>query len=190
MGSDECASWLYASWWVELSPNSRCGLEKGAQERARGSERHLGRSKASLGSRAYGGAHRTSIAAYWAVFVTIQVVCATCHMSPYPRVLCRATCHVPLPVGTAFHEICDTLVALLAPCRYLRATCHVSPIPTRPSLPRVPRRTAFHEAGHALVALLTPGASPIHKATIVPRGHALGMVTQVRVGACVLRGVG
>jgi ATP-dependent metalloprotease len=29
------------------------------------------------------------------------------------------------------------------------------------------------------VALLTPGASPIHKATIVPRGHALGMVTQV-----------
>ncbi|GIM07357.1 hypothetical protein Vretimale_11524, partial [Volvox reticuliferus] len=41
------------------------------------------------------------------------------------------------------------------------------------------RRTAFHEAGHALVALVTPGASPIHKATIVPRGHALGMVTQV-----------
>ncbi len=41
-------------------------------------------------------------------------------------------------------------------------------------------RTAFHEAGHALVALATPGASPIHKATIVPRGHALGMVTQVR----------
>ncbi|EFJ46511.1 hypothetical protein VOLCADRAFT_105496 [Volvox carteri f. nagariensis] len=41
------------------------------------------------------------------------------------------------------------------------------------------RRTAFHEAGHALVALATPGASPIHKATIVPRGHALGMVTQV-----------
>lgn len=41
------------------------------------------------------------------------------------------------------------------------------------------KRTAYHESGHALVALSVPGASPIHKATIVPRGHALGMVTQV-----------
>ncbi len=41
------------------------------------------------------------------------------------------------------------------------------------------KRTAFHEAGHAIVALNTPGASPIHKATIMPRGHALGMVSQV-----------
>eukprot|EP01111_Echinosteliopsis_oligospora_P016048 TRINITY_DN6548_c0_g1_i2.p1 TRINITY_DN6548_c0_g1~~TRINITY_DN6548_c0_g1_i2.p1 ORF type:complete len:659 (-),score=194.85 TRINITY_DN6548_c0_g1_i2:21-1997(-) len=39
--------------------------------------------------------------------------------------------------------------------------------------------TAFHEAGHALVALYTPGASVIHKATLVPRGHALGMVQQL-----------
>lgn len=31
------------------------------------------------------------------------------------------------------------------------------------------------------VALVVPGASPVHKATIVPRGHALGMVTQVRL---------
>lgn len=44
------------------------------------------------------------------------------------------------------------------------------------------KRTAFHEGGHAIVAMCTPGASPVHKATVVPRGHALGMVTQV--GGC------
>ena len=39
--------------------------------------------------------------------------------------------------------------------------------------------TAYHESGHAVVAFNTNGANPIHKATIMPRGTALGMVTQL-----------
>ncbi|MBI3275366.1 MAG: ATP-dependent zinc metalloprotease FtsH, partial [Methylocystis sp.] len=38
------------------------------------------------------------------------------------------------------------------------------------------RLTAYHEGGHALVQLNMPGSIPIHKATIIPRGRALGMV--------------
>lgn len=48
--------------------------------------------------------------------------------------------------------------------------------------PETMRTTAFHEAGHALVALKTAGADPIHKATIMPRGRALGMVMQLPDG--------
>jgi cell division protease FtsH len=39
------------------------------------------------------------------------------------------------------------------------------------------RNTAFHEAGHALVNILVPNGSEIHKATIIPRGRTLGMVS-------------
>ncbi len=41
------------------------------------------------------------------------------------------------------------------------------------------RLTAYHEAGHALVALKVPDTDPVHKATIIPRGRALGMVMQL-----------
>jgi cell division protease FtsH len=39
--------------------------------------------------------------------------------------------------------------------------------------------TAYHEAGHAIVALNLPESDPIHKATIIPRGMALGMVLRL-----------
>jgi len=39
--------------------------------------------------------------------------------------------------------------------------------------------TAYHEAGHAVVALHEPASDPIHKATIIPRGRALGMVMRL-----------
>jgi cell division protease FtsH len=41
------------------------------------------------------------------------------------------------------------------------------------------RITAWHEAGHAIVAISVEGSDPIHKATIIPRGRALGMVMRL-----------
>ena len=42
--------------------------------------------------------------------------------------------------------------------------------------------TAYHEAGHAICSLMIPTSDPIHKATIVPRGRALGMVMRLPEG--------
>ncbi len=39
--------------------------------------------------------------------------------------------------------------------------------------------TAYHEAGHAIIAINCPNSDPIHKATIIPRGRALGMVMRL-----------
>ena len=41
------------------------------------------------------------------------------------------------------------------------------------------KMTAYHEAGHALVSINEPASDPIHKATIIPRGRALGMVMRL-----------
>jgi cell division protease FtsH len=41
------------------------------------------------------------------------------------------------------------------------------------------RLTAYHEGGHAIVALHMPASDPVHKATIIPRGRALGMVMRL-----------
>jgi len=43
------------------------------------------------------------------------------------------------------------------------------------------KNTAYHESGHALVAKMIPGTDPIHKMTIIPRGHALGLTQQLPI---------
>jgi cell division protease FtsH len=50
----------------------------------------------------------------------------------------------------------------------------------RIAIPELERaRTAYHEAGHALLSMLEPGADPLRKVSIVPRGQTLGSVIQV-----------
>ena len=44
--------------------------------------------------------------------------------------------------------------------------------------PRSGERTAYHESGHALLGMLIPGADPVRKISIVPRGRALGVTFQ------------
>jgi cell division protease FtsH len=43
------------------------------------------------------------------------------------------------------------------------------------------RRTAYHEAGHALLGMLQPGADPVRKVSIIPRGRALGVTLSTPV---------
>jgi cell division protease FtsH len=56
------------------------------------------------------------------------------------------------------------------------------------------RRTAYHESGHAILGMLQPGADPVRKVSIVPRGRALGVTFQspdadrYGYGAAYLRG--
>jgi cell division protease FtsH len=47
--------------------------------------------------------------------------------------------------------------------------------------PEERERTAYHESGHALLGMLTPGADPVRKISIIPRGRALGVTFQAPV---------
>jgi cell division protease FtsH len=42
-------------------------------------------------------------------------------------------------------------------------------------------RIAYHESGHALLGLLLPGADPVRRVSIIPRGQALGVTVQTPV---------
>lgn len=44
---------------------------------------------------------------------------------------------------------------------------------------KVKKNTSIHEAGHALLSTLYPDAKPVSKATVIPRGQALGLVSHI-----------
>jgi cell division protease FtsH len=113
------------------------------------------------------------------------------------------TRHVPLAPDTSLEEIAATTpgfsgaelknlvneAALLAARReqnevrhqdFLDALEKIVLGPERPILlSRADReRTAYHEGGHAILGLVVPGADPVNRVTIVPRGHALGVTYQ------------
>jgi cell division protease FtsH len=113
------------------------------------------------------------------------------------------TRHVPLAPDASLEEIAATTpgfsgaelknlvneAALLAARREQNAVRHKDFLdalekivlgPERPILlTRADReRTAYHEGGHAILGLVVPGADPVNRVTIVPRGHALGVTYQ------------
>ena len=113
------------------------------------------------------------------------------------------TRHVPLAPDASLEEIAATTpgfsgaelknlvneAALLAARReqnevrhkdFLDALEKIVLGPERPILlSRADReRTAYHEGGHAILGLVVPGADPVNRVTIVPRGHALGVTYQ------------
>ena len=90
----------------------------------------------------------------------------------------NAKSRLPFEVSSAIavvmtRVICSTVVCVMI-LRPPRATPRYSSAASD-----VYKRQAYHEAGHALVSLNYSSSDPIHKATIIPRGRALGMVMRL-----------
>ena len=91
----------------------------------------------------------------------------------------------PGMVGADLANLANEAALLAARRNHERSRRPTSPTRWRRSCSASPRgivlspadreRTAYHEAGHALVGMLTPGADPVRKVSIIPRGMALGV---------------